>query len=96
MFCWRAMASRLAPSCGLPPGSAMIVYAMALPERYDVACGAYAFALAVTLAATGGYTRGMLLSRAWETVLGGAFGFLAAHVLWPIRPGSGRPSVRRA
>jgi hypothetical protein len=48
----------------------MIVYAMALPERYDVACGAYAFALVVTLAATGGYTTGMLLSRAWETVLG--------------------------
>ena len=47
----------------------MIVYAMALPERYDVACGAYAFALVVTLAATGGYTTGMLLSRAWETVL---------------------------
>jgi uncharacterized membrane protein YccC len=67
-------------------GLAMIVYAMALPERYDVACGAYAFALVVTLAATGGYTTGMLLSRAWETVLGGALGFLAAHVLWPIRP----------
>jgi hypothetical protein len=75
-------------------GLAMIVYAMALPERYDVACGAYAFALVVTLAATGGYTMGMLLSRAWETVLGGTFGFLAAHVLWPIRPGAGRPSVR--
>ena len=71
-------------------GLAMIVYAMALPERYDVACGAYAFALVVTLAATGGYTTGMLLSRAWETVLGGVFGFLAAHVLWPIRLGTGR------
>jgi Fusaric acid resistance protein-like len=75
-------------------GLAMIVYAMALPERYDVACGAYAFALVVTLAATGGYTTGMLLSRAWETGLGGAFGFLAAQVLLPIRPGAGRPSMR--
>jgi uncharacterized membrane protein YccC len=75
-------------------GLAMIVYAMALPERYDVACGAYAFALVVTLAATGSYTAGMLLSRAWETVLAGAFGLLAAHVLWPIRLGAGRPSAR--
>jgi Fusaric acid resistance protein-like len=75
-------------------GLAMIVYAMALPERYDVACGAYAFALVVTLAATGGYTTGMLLSRAWETVLGGTLGFLAAYVLWPIRPAVSQPSVR--
>jgi hypothetical protein len=75
-------------------GLAIIVYAMALPERYDVACGAYAFALVVTLAATGAYTTDMLLSRAWETVLGGAFGLLAAQMLWPIRPGAGRPSVR--
>jgi len=29
---------------------AMVVYAMALPERYDIACGAYAFALIVTMA----------------------------------------------
>jgi len=41
-------------------GLAMVVYAMALPERYDVACGAYAFALVVMLAATGGYTTSML------------------------------------
>jgi Fusaric acid resistance protein-like len=74
-------------------GLAMIIYAMALPERYDVACGAYAFALVVTLAATGSYTTGMLLSRAWETGLGGACGFLAAHMLWPIRPGTGRPAA---
>jgi uncharacterized membrane protein YccC len=77
-------------------GLAMIVYAMALPERYDVACGAYAFALVVMLAATGGYTTGLLLARAWETGLGGACGLLAAHVFWPIRPGAGRPSVRCA
>jgi uncharacterized membrane protein YccC len=74
-------------------GLAMIVYAMALPERYDVACGAYAFALVVTLASVGGYTTGMLLSRAWETVLGGVFGLLAAYVLWPIRPVTDRARV---
>jgi hypothetical protein len=31
----------------------MIFYAMALPERYDITCGAFAFALIVTLAASG-------------------------------------------
>ena len=32
---------------------AMVIYAMALPERYDIACGAYAFTLIVTLAVAG-------------------------------------------
>ena len=32
---------------------AMVVYAMALPERYDIACAAFAFTLIVTLAASG-------------------------------------------
>src|SRR5208337_712229 len=32
---------------------AMVIYAMALPERYDVARGAYAFTLIVTLAVSG-------------------------------------------
>ena len=32
---------------------AMIIYAVALPDRYDVACGAYAFTLMVTLAVNG-------------------------------------------
>jgi len=53
---------------------AMIVYAMALPERYDIACGAYAFALVVPMAATGEYTFATLAARAWETMVGGALG----------------------
>jgi hypothetical protein len=69
---------------------AMIVYAMALPERYDIACGAYAFTLVVTLAVTGEHSIWLLAARAWETVLGGALGLAAAMLLTPFqtsRPG---------
>jgi hypothetical protein len=60
---------------------AIIVYAMALPERYDIACGAYAFALVVTMAATGEYTLGILAARAWETIVGGALGLAVLLLL---------------
>ncbi|MGH7081595.1 MAG: FUSC family protein [Acetobacteraceae bacterium] len=63
---------------------AMIVYAMALPGRYDIACGAYAFALIVTLASSGDTSVPMLLSRGWETVIGGALGLATALLLFPI------------
>ena len=65
---------------------AMVIYAMALPERYDIACGAFAFALVVTLAATGEHSAALLFSRAWETVLGAGLGMLAALGLLPLRP----------
>jgi hypothetical protein len=45
---------------------------MALPDRYDVACGAYAFTLVVTLAASGEASILILASRAWETAKLGA------------------------
>ncbi|MGH7057979.1 MAG: hypothetical protein ACREFZ_08875, partial [Acetobacteraceae bacterium] len=64
---------------------ALIVYAMALPGRYDIACGAYAFALIVTLASAGDTSVAMLLSRGWETVIGGALGLATALLLFPIR-----------
>jgi uncharacterized membrane protein YccC len=64
---------------------AMIVYAMALPERYDIACGAFAFTLIATLAATGEYSIPLLAARAWETLIGGLLGFVAAMLLFPIR-----------
>jgi hypothetical protein len=35
---------------------AMVIYAMALAERYDVACGAFAFTLIVTLAISGDHS----------------------------------------
>lgn len=64
---------------------AMIVYAMALPDRYDIACGAFAFALVVTLAASGVHSVPLLAARAWETLLGGAIGLLCARLVFPLR-----------
>lgn len=64
---------------------AMVIYAMALPERYDIACGAFAFALIVTLAAGGEHSFSMLAARFWETSLGGAIGLAAATLLFPLR-----------
>lgn len=76
---------------------AMIIYAMALPDRYDIACGAYAFTLVVTLAVTGEHSTWLLAARAWETLLGGAFGLAAAMLLAPLQTArSGRtPRNRR-
>lgn len=65
---------------------AMIVYAMALPERYDIACGAFALVLMVTLAISGQHTVTVLLARAWETILGGLLGWIAASYLFPLHP----------
>lgn len=64
---------------------AMIVYAMALPERYDIACAAFAFTLIVTLAIGGVHSIPLLAARAWETLLGGALGLLAARFILPLR-----------
>jgi hypothetical protein len=64
---------------------AMIVYAMALPERYDIACAAFAFTLIVTLAASGVHSIPLLTARAWETLLGGAIGLAAAMFVFPLR-----------
>jgi Fusaric acid resistance protein-like len=64
---------------------AMIIYAMALPERYDVACGAFAFVLMVTLAVSGEHSMSVLFARAWETVLGCTLGLAAASFLFPLR-----------
>ncbi len=63
---------------------AMIIYAMALPERYDIACGAYAFTLIVTLAVAGETSIFVLASRAWETLIGGALGLSIALLLLPL------------
>jgi uncharacterized membrane protein YccC len=64
---------------------AMIVYAMSLPERYDVACGAFAFILMITLAADGVHSVPYLFARLWETVIGGVIGVLAAFLIFPLR-----------
>lgn len=65
--------------------AAMIVYAMALPERYDVACGAFAFTLIITMAAAGQHSIFLLAARAWETLLGGGLGLAAAMFIFPLR-----------
>jgi hypothetical protein len=64
---------------------AMIVYAMALPNRYDIACGAFAFTLIVTLAVSGEHSIPVLVARAWETLLGGVLGLAAAVFIFPLR-----------
>jgi hypothetical protein len=70
---------------------AMVIYAMALPERYDIACGAFAFTLIVTLAASGVHSLPLLAARAWETLLGGSLGMAAAMFIFPLRsPGPGK------
>jgi hypothetical protein len=63
---------------------AMIIYAMALPEHYDFASGAYAFALIVTMAASGQYPLATLFARAWETIVGGALGIAIVLFLAPL------------
>ena len=65
---------------------AMVIYAMALPDRYDIACAAYAFTLMVTLAVTGEHSLPVLAARAWETLLGAGLGATAALVVLPLRP----------
>jgi hypothetical protein len=69
---------------------AMIIYAMALPERYDIACAAYAFTLIVTMAATGEHSLKLLAARGWETLIGGALGLAAAILLVPSRTSPAR------
>jgi hypothetical protein len=68
----------------LAAATAMVIYAVALPEHYDIASGAYAFALIVTMAASGEYQVATLLARLWETVVGGAFGVAALLLLTPL------------
>jgi hypothetical protein len=70
--------------------AAIMIYAIALPDRYDIACGAYAFALLVTLVMSGQTSLSLLAARAWETLIGGAFGVAAANFLLPIRPRPGK------
>lgn len=69
---------------------AMIIYSMALPDRYDVACAAFAFALIVTLAVSASHPLALLVARAWETILGGTLGLAAANFILPLRPSKSR------
>ncbi len=63
---------------------AMMIYAMALPERYDIACGAFAFTLIVTLVVGGEHSLPFLFARLWETALGATLGLIAAVLIVPV------------
>ena len=79
------IAMHIPPLAWILAAMAMIIYAMALPERYDIACAAYAFTLMVTLAISGETSLSVLGARAWETLLGGLLGVVAAKVILPLR-----------
>ena len=79
------IAMHIQPLAWILAAIAMIIYAMALPERYDIACAAYAFTLMVTLAISGETSPSLLGARAWETLLGGLLGVTAAKVILPLR-----------
>jgi Fusaric acid resistance protein-like len=64
---------------------AMVIYAMALPERYDIACAAFAFALIVTLAVNGVQSTLVLSARIWETLIGATLGLATAKLVFPLR-----------
>jgi hypothetical protein len=64
---------------------AVILYGMALPTRYDIACGAFAFIMVVTLAANGQHSVELLAARTWQTLLGGVLGLAAALWVFPLR-----------
>jgi Fusaric acid resistance protein-like len=64
---------------------AMVIYAMALPERYDIACAAFAFTLMVTLALSGVHSTRLLSARIWETLIGATLGVVAAKLIFPLR-----------
>jgi hypothetical protein len=64
---------------------AMIIYSTWLPLRYDVACGAYAFALVVTLAEAGNSSWGAATARGVDTVIGAAIGMAFSALVLPVR-----------
>lgn len=69
----------------------MLIYALSLPERYDIACAAYAFVLMLTMIASGERSVSLLASRVWETLLGcGLAALTMAGMSWIQRKPAGR------
>ncbi len=88
----------LPPLAWMLAAMAMITYAIALPDRYDVACGAYAFTLMVTLVVNGETSFSVLAARAWETLIGGSLAVAAAKFILPlanVRASSQKPWLLR-
>jgi hypothetical protein len=82
---WLPLCEHAPPIAWAGAAIAMIVYAVTLAERYDIACGAFAFVLVVMLAAGGEQSVPLLAARAWETLLGGCVGTLASRWVLPVR-----------
>jgi fusaric acid resistance family protein len=76
-------------------GAAIILYAVALPSRYDIASGAFAFTLIVTLEISGQHSASVLLSRVWETMLGATLGVAMALLVWWLAARRDNPAVMR-
>jgi hypothetical protein len=79
------IAVHVPPLAWLLAAVAMIIYSMATPDRYDIACAAYAFTLIVTLVISGETSISGLAARAWETLIGGVLGVIAARLIMPLR-----------
>jgi hypothetical protein len=77
--------AQTAPIVWLLAAIAMIIYSVWLPLRYDVACGAYAFALIVTLAEAGNSSWGAASARGLDTVIGAAIGMLFSALILAVR-----------
>jgi hypothetical protein len=65
--------------------TAIVVYSTWLDTRYDVACGAYAFALVVTLAEAGNSSWDVATARGLNTVLGAVIGMAFSALVLPVR-----------
>jgi uncharacterized membrane protein YccC len=75
---------------------AVVIYAMAVASRYDIACGSFAFALVITLAASGEHSVLHLSARLWETALGGLLAWCATAFLFPLSEAPASVSSRDA
>ena len=64
---------------------AMVIYSIWMSLRYDVACGAYAFALVITLAEAGNSSWGAASARGIDTVIGAAIGMAFSALVLPVR-----------
>ena len=64
---------------------AMIIYSIWMTLRYDVACGAYAFALVITLAEAGDSSWNAASARGADTVIGAAIGMAFSALVLPVR-----------
>jgi hypothetical protein len=64
---------------------AVVIYSTALPLSYGVACGAYSFALVVTLVAEGGSSWDAASGRGIATVVGAAVGMAFSVAILPVR-----------